>query len=160
VDADHAAAAGPQEALVLGDATGGTVGAVTARLPSMAFGLSWWSMIAVVPASSASRAPRRALARSMSRSRAVSRRHQICSRIPAKSCGVVAGAGMPRASAEYRWWWAHTNPGVSAAIGRTVPTAFLGRGGCRNLVSDVSLSPTKDSHDRKETTSCEEGCDS
>ena len=50
----------------------------------MALGLSWWSTIPVVPHSSASTAPSRADARSMSRSRAASSRHQICSRISPK----------------------------------------------------------------------------
>ena len=66
----------------------------------MAFGLSWWSTMPVVPASNASTAPSRALALSMSRSRAVSRRHQICSRISPNRRGVVGGAGIPLASAE------------------------------------------------------------
>jgi len=79
----------------------------------MALGLSWWSTIAVVPHSTASSAPSRALARSTSRSSAASSRHQICSRIWPNVAGVDGGAGIPLASAEYRWWWAHTNPGVS-----------------------------------------------
>ena len=74
--------------------------AITARLPSIAFGLSWWSTIAVVPHISASVAPSRALAYNISRSRAVSSRHQTCSRISPKFVGCRGGAGIPRASAE------------------------------------------------------------
>ena len=66
----------------------------------MAFGDSWWSTIAVVPFSSASRAPSIADQRIISRSRAASRRHQTCSRISWKFVGVFGGAGMPRASVE------------------------------------------------------------
>ena len=50
----------------------------------------------------------------------MSRRHHTCSRIDAKSVGVAGGAGIPRASAEYRWWWAQTKPGVVALIGASV----------------------------------------
>ncbi len=66
----------------------------------MAFGEAWWSTIAVVPASSASRAPSIADHRIISRSRAASSRHQTSSRISRKVLGVRGGAGMPRASAE------------------------------------------------------------
>ena len=69
----------------------------------MAFGDSWWSTMAVVPLSSASRAPSIADQRIISRSSAVSRRHQTCSRISWKFVATFGGAGIPRASAEYRW---------------------------------------------------------
>ena len=69
----------------------------------MAFGLSWWSTIPVVPHEQRlDGAEAGADARSMSRSRAVSSRHQICSRISPKFVGTCGGAGMPRASVEYR----------------------------------------------------------
>ena len=70
----------------------------------MAFGLSWWSTIAVVPEANASLAPSKALARIMSRSRAASSRHHTCSRISPKPVGCRGGAGIPRANVEYRWW--------------------------------------------------------
>ena len=66
----------------------------------MALGDSWWSTIAVVPFSSASRAPSIADQRIISRSSAVSRRHQTCSRISWKLVATFGGAGIPRASAE------------------------------------------------------------
>ena len=72
------------------------------RLPSIADGLSWWSMIPVVPHNNASVAPSIADQRIISSSSATSSRHQICSRISTKSVGCVGGAGIPRASAEYR----------------------------------------------------------
>jgi hypothetical protein len=68
--------------------------------PSMAFGDSWWSMIVVVPDSSASRAASFADHSSISRSRALSSRHQTRSRISRNVVGVFGGAGMPRARAE------------------------------------------------------------
>ena len=68
----------------------------------MADGLSWWSMMPVVPQSSASVAPSIADQRIISSSRATSSRHQICSRISMKLVGCTGGAGMPRANAEYR----------------------------------------------------------
>ena len=40
----------------------------------------------------------------------MSSRHQICSRISLKVVGAFGGGGIPRASVEYRWWWAHTRP--------------------------------------------------
>jgi hypothetical protein len=76
----------------------------------MADGEEWWSTIAVVPDSSASRAPSRAECRMVSRSRARSSRHHTSSRTSRKLVGVRGGAGMPRASAEYRWWWEQTSP--------------------------------------------------
>ena len=66
----------------------------------MALGDSWWSTIAVVPFSSASRAPSIADQRIISRSSAVSRRHQTCSRISWKFVATFGGAGIPRARAE------------------------------------------------------------
>ncbi len=66
----------------------------------MALGDSWWSMIAVVPFSSASSAPSMADQRIISRSSAVSRRHQTCSRISWKLVATLGGAGIPLASAE------------------------------------------------------------
>src|ERR671911_1183274 len=96
---------------------------MTSRVPSMADGEAWWSTMAVVPASRASTAPSSADHRTSSRSRAASTRHQIRSRISVKLVGVAGGGGMPRASVEYRWWWAQTSPGVvavtSAARDRT-----------------------------------------
>ena len=98
----------------------------------MACGLSWWSTIPVVPASSASSAPSRALARSMSRSRAASRRHQICSRISPKPRGrrrrrrhppgegrvqVVVGAHHPRRLGR------HVRPASYVAMWSSGPTA-------------------------------------
>ena len=89
--------------------------AITSRLPSIAFGLSLWSTIPVVPHSSASRAPSRADARSMSRSSAASSRHQICSRIWAKSVGRLRrsrhAAGERRVEVVVR---AHQSPGHGA----------------------------------------------
>ena len=73
---------------------------MASKLPSMAEGLSWWSTMAVVPHSSASRAPSRAEALIMSRSRATSRRHHTCSRICRKLAGRTGGAGIPLASDE------------------------------------------------------------
>ncbi len=73
---------------------------MTESEPSMAFGDSWWSMMAVVPAMSASVAPRSADQRSISRSSAASSRHQTCCRISRNPAGWRGGAGMPRASAE------------------------------------------------------------
>jgi len=72
------------------------------RLPSIAAGDEWWSTIAVVPASRASTAPRRADQRISSGSRARSSLHQTSSRISANEVGTRDGAGMPRASVEYR----------------------------------------------------------
>ena len=71
--------------------------------------------------------PRRACAdqRIISRSSAASSRHQICSRISRKSSACRGGAGMPRASAEYRWWWPQTRPGVTFA---TWPFCWSGTG--------------------------------
>ena len=66
----------------------------------MALGEEWWSTIAVVPASSASRAPSRADHATISRSSARSSRHHTSSRISGKVVGVRGGAGMPRARAE------------------------------------------------------------
>ena len=122
VHADHPASAGAQEALVLGEPTPGAVGAVAvgdavrahdahadlgARLGDhVEAALDRVRALVVVddPGRAAQqRLERRRAgrdARSMSRSRAASSRHQICSRIWAKSVGVVGGAGMPRASAE------------------------------------------------------------
>jgi hypothetical protein len=57
-------------------------------------------MIVVVPDSRASRAASFADHSIIWRSRAVSSRHQTCSRIPRKVVGTLGGAGMPRASAE------------------------------------------------------------
>ena len=68
----------------------------------MALGDSWWSMMAVQPDSSASSAPSLADHSMMSRSSARSSRHQISSKMSVKPVGVRGGAGIPRASAEYR----------------------------------------------------------
>ena len=65
-------------------------------------GDSWWSTIAVVPHCRASIAPNIADHRIISASSATSRRHHTCSRISRKFVGCFGGAGMPRASAEYR----------------------------------------------------------
>jgi hypothetical protein len=73
---------------------------MVSREPSMAWGDSWWSTMAVVPCSRASKAPSMADQRIISRSRAQSRRHQICSRISWKQVGVLGGAGIPRARVE------------------------------------------------------------
>jgi hypothetical protein len=59
-------------------------------------------MIPVVPHISASAAPSIADQRIISSSSATSSRHQICSRISMKFVGCFGGAGIPRASAEYR----------------------------------------------------------
>jgi hypothetical protein len=73
---------------------------ITSSDPSMADGEAWWSMIVVVPASTASSAPSIADQRIISRSRAASRRHHTNSRISPKLAGVRGGAGIPRARAE------------------------------------------------------------
>ena len=76
-------------------------------------GDSWWSTIAVVPDCSASTAPSIADHRIISASSAASSRHQICSSTSRNVVGCRGGAGMPRASVEYRWWWPQTRPGVT-----------------------------------------------
>ena len=80
--------------------TSAQASAMTDNEPSIALGDSWWSMMAVVPCSSASSAPNLADHSIISRSSATSRRHQICSRMPWKVVGVSGGAGMPRANVE------------------------------------------------------------
>ena len=68
----------------------------------MALGDSWWSTMAVQPASKASSAPSLADHSMVSRSSARSSRHQISLRMLVNSVGTPGGAGMPRARAEYR----------------------------------------------------------
>ena len=68
--------------------------AITSRLPSIAVGLEWWSMIAVVPASSASSAPSTRRPARSSRGRARDRaRHHTSSRISGNVCGVPRRRG-------------------------------------------------------------------
>ena len=73
---------------------------MTSSEPSMKFGDAWWSTIVVVPASSASRPPRSAEARTEASSRARSSRHQTLWRISVKLPGGASRNGMPRAKAE------------------------------------------------------------
>ena len=61
--------------------------------------------------------------RMVSRSSARSSRHQTSSSMSVKPAGVRGGAGIPRASAEYRWWWAQTRPGVVGPVTASIGLA-------------------------------------
>ena len=138
VHADHPASTGANEALVLGEPTPGAVGAVpvgdavrarrparrprrTPRRSRRGCPRSRWGSrcgrrcrscrTAAPPGRRAGRTP--GACRGRGRRRAATRSARGSGRSRSASCG---GAGMPRASVEYRWWCEHTSPPVTAPM--------------------------------------------
>ena len=135
VDADHPPPAGAQEALVLGQPAAGAVGAVAVgdavgahdAHADLGAGLgdhveaALDGVRALVVVDDAGRPGEQRLdgaeagagPQHVEVEGGVEAPPDLLEDLAERASASRGGAGIPRASAEYRWWWAHTSPGVS-----------------------------------------------